>query len=94
MERLKLGCILSPLHLVTLTVHVDNSLLSKVLSQGASVSDQQTTLSVCILSFTMQIPEQLEVYVLYADLLEINLQKTTQKKQFRELQPYPIIGNI
>lgn len=42
----------------------------------------------------MQIPEQLEVYVLYADLFEINLQKTTQKKQFRELQPYPIIGNI
>lgn len=62
--------------------------------QGTSVSDQQTTLWVCILSFTLKIPEQLELHVLQADSFEINLQKTTQNKQPRELQPYPIIGTI
>lgn len=81
MERLKLGCILSPLHLVTLKVRVDNSLLSKVLSQGASVSDQQTTLWVCILGFTLQIPEQLELQVFYADSFEINSPTKDQPKE-------------
>lgn len=85
MERLKWGCILSPLHLVTLTVHVDKSPFSKVLSQAASVSDQQTTLWVCTLSLQLQIPEQLELHVHYADSFGINLQKTTQKRQVRRI---------
>lgn len=65
-----------------------------MLSQAAGISDQQTTLWVCILSLTLQIPEQLEQHVLYADSFGINLQKTTQKWQLGELQPNSITGNI
>lgn len=83
---------LSPLHWVTLTVLVDKSLLSEVLSQGVSISDQQTILWVCILSFSLQIPEQLELHVLHFTHLKLTY-KRPPKKQLRELQPHPIIGN-
>jgi len=66
-----------------------------VLSGGASVSDQQMTLWVFILSFTLQILTQLDLCAFYVASFEIHspAQKTTQKKEPGQFQSYLITLN-
>lgn len=63
MEKLKLGCILSPLHLVTLTVHVDKSAFKGALTRGKCLSSADHIMGLYF-KFHAANLEQLELHVL------------------------------